>query len=160
MNIRFFPASFFALAALIFTLTGFAVPAQAEDRLKTLLEQTGLKYSALDMPDAWKIAYDGDDGKTVTEYLTYSNDRKEYALMFVTVVDREDNYAFSYAALKEALKLSNDDVGVKFVLDEKHGDIDCQSEVYLGTATPESLKRALDAVASTAMKESTNLNGL
>lgn len=160
MNIRALSTRLFVLGALAFGLTAFAAQAQAQDVLASLLQQTGLKYKALKTKDTWMLPFNAGKGKTIDEYVTYSNDRRQYGLIFVTIVDRAPHHVFSRALLTEAMKLNNDDVGVKFVLDDKHGDIDCQTEVYLPTATPASLKMALNNVASRAVNNMEKLNRL
>lgn len=154
--------SIFAFALLIFTLSMPRARAQTTIDIGALLQQTGLKYSNISNANvqAWKIPYDNGKGGTIDEYITYSNDKRDFALIFVTVVDKTPGYNFSYALLTRAMQLNNDKVGIKFVLDEKHGDIDCQTEVYLPAATPATLKRALDNVAKEATDEWQELNGL
>ena len=106
------------------------------------------------------IPYDNDNGGTIKEYISYSNDKRDYALILVTVIDRTPGYNFGYALLTRAMQLNNDKVRIKFVLDGQHSDINCQTEVYLPTATPESLKLALDHVAKEAIDEWQELNSL
>lgn len=153
----------FALALLISVFT--ATPARAQQihvDLGALLQKTGLKYTDISNANvqAWKIPFDDGKGGTVYEYVTYSNNKDLFGLIFMTVVNRAPNYAFSRALLIKAMQLNNDKVGIKFVLDEQHGHIDCQTEVYLPTATPASLKMALDNVANAANKYKTELNSL
>lgn len=152
-----------ALALLIFGLSTPAIQAQQTHvDLGALLQATGLKYTDISNSSvqAWKIPFDDGQGGTMYEYLTYSNDKDQFGLIFLTVVKRQPNYIFSRAVLARAMQLNNDKVGVKFVLDGKHGHIDCQTEVYLPTATPASLKLAMDDVAHNANKYRKELNGL
>ncbi|HXH64597.1 MAG TPA: hypothetical protein VNH42_03690 [Mariprofundaceae bacterium] len=158
MNTRVLSTRFFVLGALVFSLAAFAAQAQAQDVLASLLQQTGLKYKTLN--GSWMVPFNDGKGKTINEYVTYSNNRREFALIFVTIVHRPPHYVFSRALLTEAMKMNNDDVGAKFVLDDDRGDIDCQTEVYLPTATPASLKMALDNVASRAIHNMEKLNSL
>lgn len=144
---------------MISSLAAPTASARTHVDLGALLQQTGLKYSSVER-DAWVVPYDDGHGGTVKEYITYSNDKKDFALIFLTVVDRGPGYSFSYALLTRAMQLNNDKVGIKFVLDGKRGDIDCQTEVYLPTATPESLKMEMDVVAREATDEWTELNNL
>lgn len=148
MNTRISLTRILVLAAAIAGLTVGPVQARTHVDLLSLLRQTGLKYSPVHNDnEAWKLPFDGPHGKTIKVYLTYSNNQRQFALIFATVVHRQPYYAYSRALLVEAMKLNNDKVGIKYVLDEKNGDIDCQREVYLPTATPASLKRALNNVA-------------
>lgn len=154
--------SIYAFALLIFTISVPAARAQTTVDIGALLQQTGLKYSSVKDPNAkaWKVPYDDGKGGTVNEYVAYSNGNKDFALIWVTVVDRAPGYNFSYALLTRAMQLNNDEGGIKFVLDGKHGDIDCQTEVYLPTATPQSLRMALDNVAKEATDEWQEMNSL
>jgi hypothetical protein len=146
------------LAGLLLAATaGFA---QNQD-LGELLKATGLKHTALEGQDnSWRVPFEGEAGKTLEVYVTYNDDKKQFALIFATVVDREDNYVFSREVLVECMKLNNDYPGVKFVLDEKHGDIDCQTEAYMGTITAESLGMYINLVASMANENMAKLNQL
>lgn len=146
------------LAGLLLAATaGFA---QNKD-LGELLKATGLKHSALEgQEDSWRVPFESDDGKTLDVYLTYNDDKKQFALIFATVVDREDNYVYNREVLVECMKLNNDYPGVKFVLDEKHGDIDCQAEAYMETLTAESLGMYLNLVASMGNENMAKLNQL
>jgi len=117
--------------------------------LGALLKATGLKYSALEgVADSWRVPFDAKEGKTLDVFVTYNDDKKHFALIFATVVDREDNYAYNRDLLAAAMKLNNDLPGIKFVLDQKNGDIDCQTEVYMATITAESLAMYINLVAS------------
>lgn len=161
MIARIFSTPFFLLGFLIFALAPFAAHAQPQGDLAYLLQQTGLKYSAVpDQSDSWVVPFDGSDGKPLREYVSYSNDKRKFAMIFIQVVDREPHHVFSRAMLTKAMELNNDRPGTKFVLDDDNGDIDCQTEVYLPTATPAELKMALNNVASTADKYGAELKGL
>lgn len=151
MNRRIIAFLPLAPAILVMALWAPAAPASGVD-LGALLQQTGLNYSSV-QTDVWVVPFDNGSNGTMKEYVLYSNDKEDYALIFVTVVDRPPHYVFSDALLTQAMKLNNDKVGIKFVLDDKYGDIDCQTEVYLPTATPASLKLAMDDVASEAAAE-------
>lgn len=130
-------------------------------QLADLMPQTGLKYSALEgQADTWRVPFDGRDGKNIDVFVTYNDDNKQFALIFATVVDREDKFSFNVEVLTEAMKLSNDYPGMKFVLDEDHGDIDCQSEVYMATITAESLGMYINLVASMSDEHKARLNEL
>jgi hypothetical protein len=133
--------------------------AQDENPLKTLLDKTELKYKKLD-ETSWIVPFDAKEGKTIDVYLTYNDDKKKFALIFSTVVDKEDKYEFGKEVLDEAMKLNNDYPGVKFCLDADHGDIDVQSEVYMSTLTPEVLSMYVNLVAQMADDNSQKLNAL
>lgn len=157
------PLLSFALALLLFGLSPpLARAQQTHVDLGALLQKTGLKYSSVSNAhvQVWKIPYDNGKGGTVDEYLTYSNDKDQFGLIFMTVVHRQPYYQFSRALLATAMQINNDKVGIKFVLDGKHGDIDCQTEIYLPTATPATLKRAMNDVAYTATAYWDELNRL
>lgn len=132
-----------------------------EKNLGDLLKETGLKYSALEgQADSWRVPFDAKEGATMDVFVTYNDDKRQFALIFATVVDREDNYSYGREVLVEAMKLNNDFPGVKFVLDEKHGDIDCQTEVYMTTITTESLAMYVNLVASMADENAAKLQQL
>ena len=132
-----------------------------EKNLGDLLKATGLKYNALEgQTDSWRVPFDAKEGKALDVFVTYNDDKKQFALIFATVVDREDNYAYGREVLAECMKLNNDFPGIKFVLDEKHGDIDCQTEVYMSTITAESLTMYINLVASMGDDHSAKLNQL
>ncbi len=157
------PVFFFALALLMVGLVApIAQARQGHVDLYALLQKTGLKYKDISnsQVQAWKIPFDNGKGGTIYEYLTYSNNKDLFGLIFMTVVNRGPHYVFSRALLARAMQLNNDKVGIKFVLDENHGHIDCQTEVYLPTATPASLKLAMDDVADTANKYRKELSRL
>lgn len=161
MRTRMLTGSLFPLALLVLGVRAPGVGAQQTVDLSALLQQTGLKYSAVPKTEnAWKVPYDDGKGGTIDEYITYSNAKDDFALIFVTVVDRPPHYVFSTALLTRAMELNNDEVGVKFVLDDEYGDIDCQREVYLPTATAASLKMEMNLVAREAEDEWKELNGM
>jgi hypothetical protein len=145
-------------------LVGVITPparAQAQVDLASLLQQTGLNYSPMaGVADAWVLNFNGDGGKTLKEYVTYNDEGKQYALIFITVVDGPEHHVFSPALLTEAMELNNALPGAKFVYDEDHGDIDCQTEVPLATATAATLRQALNRVATVASDHMEKLNGL
>ena len=144
-------------AALFVSAAGFA----QEKNLGELLKATGLKYSALEgQEDSWRVPFDAQGGKTLNTLVTYNDDKKQFALIFATVVDRTDGYSFNRDVLAECMKLNNDYPGMKFVLDEKHGDIDCQTEVYMSTITAEALGMYINLVASMADGHMAKLNEL
>ena len=134
--------------------------AQGKD-LASLLKATGLKHTALEgVEDSWRVPFDAAGGKTLDVFVTYNDDKKHFALIFATVVDREANYAYNRDVLVKAMKLNNDFPGIKFVLDEKNGDIDCQTEVYMETITVESLTMYINLVASMGDENMAELNRL
>jgi hypothetical protein len=138
-----------------------AAAAHAENNLADMLKASGLKYSALEgVEDSWRVPFDAHGGKTLDVFVTYNDDKKHFALIFATVVDREDNYVYNRDVLVKAMKLNNDFPGIKFVLDEKNGDIDCQTEVYMQTITAESLAMYVNLVASMGDENSAELNRL
>lgn len=146
------------LASLLLT----AAAGLAEDKsLADVLKATGLKYSALEgQENSWRVPFEGQGGKNLDVFITYNDDKKQFALIFATVVDREDNFAYNRETLAECMKLNNDFPGIKFVLDEKHGDIDCQTEVYMSTITTESLAMYINLVASMGDEHAAKLNQL
>jgi hypothetical protein len=145
-----------ALAALLMLSAG----AYAQD-LAGLMKATGLKYTALEgIEDSWRVPFDAEGGKTLDVFVTYNDDKKHFALIFATVVDREDNYVYNRDVLAKSMKLNNDLSGVKFVLDEKNGDIDCQTEVYMPTITAESLAMFINLIASVGDENTAELSQL
>lgn len=150
---------------LLMALLLLSAPSQAQGTadLATLMEQTGLKSKLLgNTTDSWSVPFESKSGGTFEVYVTYSNDRKDFALIFTTVVDGPEGQTYGSALLTEALKLSNDYTGVKFVYDQKYGDIDCQAEVFLGEGcvTAEELKMYINAVANVADTTRAQLNAL
>ena len=127
--------------------------------LKAMLDKSGLKYKKLD-DESWIVPFDAKDGKTLDVYLTYNDTNRKFALIFSTVVDKEDKYDFPKAVLVEAMKLNNDYPGVKFCLDADHGDIDVQTEVLMQTLTPEVLSMFVNLVAQMADDNGQKLNDL
>lgn len=134
-------------------------PAAGQNPLKALLDKTGLKYKPLD-EESWIVPFDAKEGKTLDVYLTYNDSNRKFALIFSTVVDKEDKYAYGKDVLAEAMKLNNDYPGVKFCLDADHGDIDVQSEVLMQTLTPEVLAMYVNLVAQMADDNTKKLNEL
>ncbi|MEN6547967.1 MAG: hypothetical protein ABFE07_18170 [Armatimonadia bacterium] len=141
--------------ALMVLVVAAALPALAQEQgqLETLMNATGLKMEKLEA-DTWKVPFDGDNGKTLEVYVTYSNDKKLSALIFCTVVDRDANFQFNREVLARAMVISNDQPFIKIVLDAAHGDLDCQTEAYMPTLTAEALKMYLDTVASMSDQQS------
>lgn len=150
---------------VLLALLALPLPSLAQDLsdLSSLMEGTGLKFQALGTAsDSWSVPFESRSGEQFEVYVTYANDRKEFALIFTTVVDGPEGATFNQALLAEALKLSNDYTGVKFAYDQKYGDVDCQAEVYLGSGavTPAELKRYINAVADVADACRADLNAL
>jgi hypothetical protein len=155
-----YAAGVVALVAVIALTTALcSVWAQEADPLGAMIAKSGLKFRELEK-GSWVVPFDAGEGKTMDVYVTYNNEKKKFAMIFTTVVDKEDNYAFSKEILLEAMKLNNDYPACKFCLDAANGDIDCQSEVYMATLTPESLDMHINLVAALADENSKKLNEL
>lgn len=133
--------------------------ANGENPLAEMLVQTDLKYRELD-EEGWVIPFEGENDEIIDVYLTYNNEKRKFAMIFTTVVDRDPEYEFSRDLLEAAMRLNNDYPGVKFCLDQTYGDIDCQAEVYMETITPESLDMYINLVAALALSHSATLNEL
>ena len=153
------------LAALM--LTGASARADEDEKASTdlaeLMPACGLKYSVnKDLPNVWIVPFDTTAGGTMDVYVTYNDDGKAFALVFATLVDEEPSYTFSRELLLEAMKFNNDWPGVKLVYDAEHGDIDCQTEVYLkgGTVTPEVLADLINNLAARADEVQARLQAL
>lgn len=131
----------------------------ADNPLKVVLDKTGLKYKKLD-DESWIVPFDAKDGKTLDVYVTYNDSNRKFALVFSTVVDKEDNFNYPKEVLVEAMKLNNDFPGVKFCLDIEHGDIDVQTEALMQTLTPEVLAMYVNLVAQMADDNAKKLNDL
>lgn len=149
-------AAFLAGAA---TLLVRQAQAQDDNPLKTMLDKSGLKYKKLD-DTSWIVPFDAKDDKSLDVYVTYNDDKKKFALIFSTVVDKDDNFDFGKDVLLEAMKLNNDYPGVKFCVDVDHGDLDVQSEVLMSTLTPEVLSTYINLVAQMTDDNSKKLNEL
>jgi hypothetical protein len=153
-----------AVAVLLGATATFICSVWAQDQpdLGLLLEelsQDGLKYRKLD-DTTWIVPFEGDDDLTVNVFVTYNNDKKSFALLFATVVDKDDKFDYNLDVLLECMKLNNDYPGVKFCLDYDNGDLDCQSEVLMKTITAESLETHINLVAALANTSHTKLNNL
>lgn len=148
-------------AILVGLLALLVCQVQAEDDnpLKTMLDKTELKYKKLD-DTSWIIPFDAKDDKSLDVYVTYNDDKRKFALIFATVVDKEDKFNFGKEVLLEGMKLNNDFPGVKFCVDVDHGDIDVQSEVLMTTVTPEVLSMYINLVAQMADDNAKSLNEL
>ncbi len=144
--------------ALFFSFAGWAED-QPKD-LGALLKATGLKYSEVKAGESWRIPFDLNNGQTLDVFLAYNNEKKHFALIFATIVDREDNFVFNREVLAEAMRLNNDLPGIKFVLDEKNGDIDCQTEIWMKTITAESLEMYINLVAAVVDENIAKFNQL
>lgn len=136
-----------------------SVSAQDADPLLSLLEKSGLKFDNLEK-DSWTVPFAAKDNKTLKVFVTHSNEDKLFVLMFTTVVDREPDFVFNRDVLRECMKLNNDYPAIKFVLDEKEGDLDCQAEAYMSILTPEALALYINSVASLADENAAKLNQL
>lgn len=149
------------LAGALGLLLHGTVAAQDEEAnlLKDLLEKTDLKTRALD-DESWIVPFDARDGSTIDVYVTYNNEKKKFAMIFATVVDKDDKFEFGREVLAECMKLNNDYPACKFCLDYDHGDIDCQSEVLISTLTAEALDMHINLVAALADEQAANLRAL
>lgn len=149
-----------ALVAVIGLTTALcSVWAQEADPLGAMIAKSGLKFRQVEN-GSWVVPFDAGEGNTMDVYVAYNNEKKKFAMIFTTVVDKEDNFSFSKEILLEAMKLNNDYPACKFCLDAENGDIDCQSEVYMATLTPESLDMHINLVAALADENSKRLNEL
>ena len=151
------------LAAVLIGALGMLVRsvwAEGEKDLGQLLQQSGLKFRKLDKDAGWVVPFDAGGGKTVNVLITYTSNKKKFAMIFATVVDKDDKYEYGKDVLLEAMKLNNQATGCKFCLDYDNGDIDCQSEVYMATLTPETLDLYVNLVAQTANEDGQKLSAL
>lgn len=145
-----------ALAAVLLLASGAWAQAKT---LEALVKQTGLKFTPLEgAEDSWVFPFETEGDDTLNVYVTYNDEKKRFALLFSTVVDKEDNYVYGREVLAAAMQLSNDYPGMKFVLDGENGDIDCQAEVLMDTITAESLTMYINLVASMADDNAAELN--
>lgn len=148
-------------AALMVFAVAAALPALAQEQsqLEALMNATGLKVEKLEA-DIWKVPFGGDNAETLEVYVTYNNEKEIGALVFCTVVDRDEDFQFNREVLARALMISNDQPFVKLVLDAEHGDLDCQTEAYMPTLTAEALKMYVDTVAAVSSQYRAELNQL
>lgn len=140
-------------------LTLGSVSAQEDNPLKDMLAKTNLKNRALDN-ESWVVPFDGKGGESIDVYVTYNNEKHRFAMIFATVVDKEDKYDYDKDILLECMKLNNDYPACKFCLDYDHGDIDCQTEVLMSTLTPESLAMHINLIAAMADEQKDELRKL
>jgi len=152
-------ATLVALAAVIGAFNLTTVSAQGDNPLKDLLAKTTLKNRALDN-ESWVVPFDGKDGESIDVYVTYNNEKRKFAMVFATVVDKEDKFDFDKDVLLECMKLNNDYPACKFCLDYDHGDIDCQTEVLMATLTPESLAMHINLIAAMVDEQKAELRKL
>lgn len=138
-----------ALAVLMLLLAPGAGAAGEAPDLERLLQETGLKYRTLS-PEAFAIPFEARDGRSIEVYLTWWDSDRDFALLFTTVLDLEDQHAFTPDLMREALQLNNGHPTAKFVIDADRGDLDCQTELDATTLTAESLKKHLDLLAAVA----------
>jgi len=136
-----------------------SVSAQGDNPLEQLLKDTELKYRALD-EESWVVPFDIGEGQTIDVYVTYNNEKKKFAMIFATVVNKDDKHDYNQEILLECMKLNNDYPACKFCLDYDNGDIDCQSEVYMETLTSKSLDLHINLVASVASEHQEKLQQL
>lgn len=149
-----------AVVGLVIAMPGSSRVVAADDNpLKTMLEKTQLKSRALD-DTSWIVPFDAKDGGNIDVYVTYNNEKRKFAMIFATVVDKDDKFDFGKDVLVEAMKLNNDYPACKFCLDYDHGDIDCQSEVLMSTLTPETLDMHINLVAALADEQGPKLKDL
>ncbi|HOX27054.1 MAG TPA: hypothetical protein PLL30_15145 [Candidatus Krumholzibacteria bacterium] len=130
--------------------------------LKDLLDQTGLVWSPVEQSvDSWRVPYESSDGRGPVEvFLTYNDDSRQFALLFATVVDRPEYFDFGKDVLVECMRLNNDYSGVKFCLDARYGDIDCQTELLMSALDAETLALSLERVADLADQHRARLDGM
>jgi len=147
------------LAASALVGVGRNVSAQGDNPLADLLKKTDLKFRSLD-EESWVVPFDIGEGKTRDVYVTYNNEKKKFAMIFTTVVNKDDKHDYGAPILLESMKLNNDYPACKFCLDYDNGDIDCQSEVYMETLTPQSLALHINLVAAVASDHGEKLNQL
>jgi len=151
-----------ALAAVLLTAgTTFADSSSPDaDPLGTAVEKCGLKCERLADQTAWKVPFDAKEQGTLNVYVTYNDDKRQYALIFATVVHKTKDFEYSREVLEECMKINSDIPGFKFCLDYSHGDLDCQAELLMSTLTPESLKHHLSLVASMSQQHGPKLRGM
>ena len=141
-------------------LLACSVSAQGEKDLGQLLKQSGLKYQALEDDAGWAVQMDTGGAEPTTVLLTYGDKEKTFALIFSTVVDKDDKFDYGKELLVECMKLNNDINYCKLCLDFDNGDIDCQGEQYMSVLTSDLLVKYIKVVAATAAENRENLNNL
>lgn len=146
-------------AAVGLGLSHSSVAADGDNPLKDMLGKTNLKSRALDN-ESWVVPFDGKDGEGIDVYVTYNNEKRRFAMVFATAVDKEDKFDFDKDILLECMKLNNDYPACKFCLDYDHGDIDCQTEVLMSTLTPESLAMHINLIAAMVDEQKAELRKL
>lgn len=133
--------------------------AQTEDRLANLIQQTDLKFKVLD-PHSYLVPFETDARDRINVYVTYRSEKKEFALMYTTLLDYEDDHEFRPQVLSRALRINNDYAGVKLCLDPERGDLDGQMELYMPTLDAESLSLHINMIAAIADKFMPELSDL
>ncbi len=135
------------------------VAAQTEDKLASLIKDTGLKYKALD-EYSYHVPFELDDDRTLDVFVTYNNEEKKFVLIFTTLLDYEDGHEFKPEVMARALAINNDYPVIKLCLDAEHGDLDCQSEVYVRTLDAQSLDMHINLVAAIAAQLADELKAM
>jgi hypothetical protein len=149
-----------ALTALSVAIAFIAVPAFAQaDKLADLLAKTDLVYDTLN-ENLYLLPFETEDEGTINVLVTYSNEEKQFLLIFTTVLDYEDYHGYKSETLAAALRISNDHQAIKMCLDIENGDIDCQVEPYLRILDAEALDMYINLVVGIAAQYKEELSNL
>ncbi len=147
-----------AVSVLVWCV-GTPVTAEPDDTLAGLMRDTDLKYKVID-EYSYLAPFERDNEETLDVFITYNNEKKNFVLIFTTLLDYEDGHEFSPEVLARAMKINNDYPVVKLCLDVENGDLDCQSEVYVRTLDAQSLEMHINFVASIADKFTEELKAM
>jgi hypothetical protein len=153
-----------AILACALVVPAFAQDAEdadTPDPLRTMMEETDLKYKVID-EYSYLVPFElgEDEENTLDVFVTYNNDEKKFVLIFCTILDYEDGHDFRGETLARAMKINNDYPVIKLCLDADNGDLDCQSEVYVRTMDATSLEMYINFVASMTLQFFDELHAL
>lgn len=138
------------LAAVAILIGGTNTPATAEeDKLSELLQETNLKYREIN-DYSYVVPFETEQNGTIDVFVTYNNEKKNFVLIFTTLLDYEDGHEFTPDVMARALVINNDYPAIKLCIDTENGDLDCQSEIYVRTLDAKSLDMHINFVAGVA----------
>ncbi|RKZ27865.1 hypothetical protein DRQ26_02335 [bacterium] len=121
--------------------------AEKFERLKHLLEQTGLHYFADGDKEVCLVRFsDLEHTDYDTVFITLQGSADDIIVATLTILDGDKGYHYSTEVLEECMKF-NKNVGLlKAQYDERYGDIDVSYETWLATL-PENFNTGIQLLA-------------
>lgn len=150
------------LAALVLPMANrAAVPAAGVDRLKSLLNDSGLKYTWDDSGGFAKIPFSDIESMDTKAVFAYVSDKEgEWAKVRITVLDAEKAAHFPATVVRRAMALNRQYWLVQFAYDEKWGDIDAAIGMRMEVLTGKLLKDYIKHLVSTGEQAAKDLKGV